>query len=327
MIDGANLLNDGPESDNIAEAKNDRTAKFLIARQLARIAIRMRCVVFFMAILWCLCLFPSLSHAESQDTAYDRVMKTGVLRCGYAVWEPGVMKDPATGEMKGLFVDLVEEMARMSKIKIDWAMEIDWGQIPEALKSGKIDAFCNGMAADGGRAKNLAYTVPLTYWSFDVVVRADDVRFPSQGPVTIADLNKKEFSTAYTEGDVLQTIKQTELPLVTGVPLPIMGTPADNLMYVKTKKTDFVIFPTVVVQNYEKTNGKKDFRILKMNQPLRVYGNVLAVDIHENELKSFLDAALSELLQSSSYTRILAPYEKDYPGAFMRVKNNYNLIN
>lgn len=284
-------------------------------------------VFSFNLILSFFIIISTTAYAEDRETAYERVIKTGVLKCGYAAWEPGVTKDPLTGKMKGMFVEIIEEMARMSNIKVEWASEVDWGQIPEALRSGKVDAFCNGMAADGGRAKNLAYTIPMTYWSFGVVTRANDERFPSNRPVTVADLNREEFSTAYSEGDVLETIKFTELPLVKGVPLPLLGTPADNLMYVKTKKTDFVVFPKVIMQNYEKANGTKDFRFLKMKEPLRVYGNVIAVDIHERELKSFLDASLLELIQSSSYGRIVAPYEKEYPGAFMRPKNNYDLIN
>ncbi len=267
------------------------------------------------------------AFAGEKESAYDRVVRTGVLRCGYAAWEPGVTKDPNSNEMKGMFVQLVEEMARMSGIKIEWTAEIDWGQIPESLRSGKVDAFCNGMAADGGRAKYLAYTIPMSYWSFEVVARTDDERFPKGRPLTVADLNKPEFSTAYTEGDVLETIKQTELPLVKGIPLPLLGTPADNLMYVLTKKTDFVVFPKVALQNYEKANGAGGLRFLKMKEPLRVYGNVIAVDIHDQELKSFLDAALLELIQSSSYGRIMTPYEKDYPGAFMRPKRNFDLTN
>lgn len=256
--------------------------------------------------------------AFAADSAYDRVVNTGVLRCGYGSWEPGVMKDPQTGKMKGLFVDMLEEAARIAKIKIEWTSEVDWGQIPEALQSGKVDAFCSGMAADAARAKRLAYTVPMSYWSFDVIVRADDDRFPKDRPLTLADLNKPDFSTAYTEGDVLETIKQTELPDVKGVPLPPLGTPADNIMNVLTKKTDFVVFPRVMIQNYEKTNGAGKLRLLEMETPLRVYGNVVAVDIHERELLSFLDAALTELIQSSAYDRIMAPYARDYPGAFLK---------
>ncbi len=257
------------------------------------------------------------------NPAYDRVIKSNTLRCGYGSWEPGVYKNAATGEMKGLFVEIIEEAARMAKIKVEWVAEIDWGQISQSLQSGKIDAFCAGMAADAARAKQLAYTTPMSYWSFDIIVRADDTRFPSDSSLTIADINKAEFSTAYTEGDVLETIKQTELPLVKGVALPPLGTPADNIMNVLSKKTDFVVFPRVMIQGYEKANGAGKLRLLEMKTPLRVYGNVLAVDIHEQELISFLNASLSELINSSSYDRILSKYEKDYPGAFLRPVPTY----
>jgi polar amino acid transport system substrate-binding protein len=262
----------------------------------------------------------------TKESVFDRVIRTGTLRCGYGAWEPGVTRDPKTGQMKGLFVDMLNKMARMSKIKVEWTAEIDWGQISEALKSGKIDAFCAGMAGDAARAKQLGYSMPLSYWSFDVIVRADDTRFPADRLLTLADLNKPEFATAYSEGDVLETIKETELPTVKSVPLPLLGTPADNLMDVITKKTDFVVFPRVMFEGYEKANGSGKIRLLKMKTPLRVYGNVIAVDIHERELLSFIDAAVNELVNSSSYERIMAPYEKDYPGgAFLKPKPAYNL--
>ena len=274
-------------------------------------------------------LFLALSAAPAlaaeKESAYDRVMRTGTLRCGYGAWEPGVTKDPKTGQMKGLFVDMMNEVARLAKIRVEWTAEIDWGQISEALQAGKVDAFCAGMAGDAARAKQLAYSLPMSYWSFDVIVRADDARFPADRPLTLADINKPEFSTAYTEGDVLETIKETELPAVRGAPLPPLGTPADNLMNVITRKTDFVVFPRVMIENYEKANGKGKLRLLKMKTPLRVYGNVIAIDIHERELLGFIDAGIGELINSSSYDRIMAPYEKDYPGAFLRPKSNYDL--
>ncbi len=263
------------------------------------------------------------ANKKTDESAYDRVMRTGTIRCGYGSWEPGVIKDPVTGEVKGLFVEILEEAARLSKVKIEWTSEVDWGQISTALQSQKIDAFCAGMAGDAARAKQLAYTVPMSYWSFDVIVRADDDRFPSERPLTLSDINKPEFSTAYTEGDVLETIKQTELPNVRGVVLPPLGTPADNLLNVITKKTDFVVFPKVMIQNYEKEHGSGKLRLLEMETPLRIYGNVLAVDIHEVELLSFINAGLIELINSSSYDRIMTAYEQLYPNAFLRSKANY----
>lgn len=271
-----------------------------------------------------LLMLPVTASSAEKESAYERVLRTGILRCGYGSWDPAVIKD-TDGKMSGFFVQMMEETARMSGIKVEWTAEIDWGQIPEALKSGKVDAFCSAMANDGARAKRLAYTIPVSYWSFDVVTRADDARFPSNRPLTVADINKAEYSTAYSEGDVLETIKNTELPNVKGVALPPLGTPADNIMSVLSKKTDFVVFPRVMIQNYEKKNGTGKLRLLKMKTPLRVFGNVVAVDISEQELVSFLNAALIEFINSSAYDRIMDPIAKEYPGAFLKPKAGYEL--
>jgi ABC-type amino acid transport substrate-binding protein len=284
---------------------------------------KLRKYLFFLSVI--ILSFPAWADEGKKESAFDSVINSGILRCGYGTWEPGVYKDLQTGKMKGLFVDMMSEVAKISKIKVQWVSEVDWGQIPQSLRSKKIDAFCAGMANDAVRSKQLSYTNPLSYWSFDVIVRADDSRFSPDQKIELSDLNKPKYSMAYSEGDVLETIKLTELPDVKGVPLPPLGTPADNLMNVLTKKTDFVVFPRVMIQGYEKQYGTGKLRLLKMKTPLRVYGNVIAVDISEHELVNFLNAGIFEFINSSSYDRVLAPYKKDYPGAFLKPKLNYNL--
>lgn len=257
-----------------------------------------------------------------KEAAYDRVMRTGTLRCGYGTWEPGVYKDLATGQMAGLFVELTNAIGKLNNLKIEWTAETDWGQIAEAIRSGKIDAFCAGMANDAARGKVLAYTNPLSFWIFDALVRVDDTRFSQGETISLADLNKPQFATAYTQGDVLETIAKNELPAVKGVALPPLGTPADNLMNVITKKTDFVIFPKVMYYGFSKQNPGK-LRYLKIQPPLRAYGNVIAVGIDDLKLQQLLNAGINELVNSGSYHDIMSRYDKSYPGAFLPVKPLY----
>ena len=258
---------------------------------------------------------------SQNETAYERVMRTQTLRCGYGSWKPGIYKDPNTGKMEGLFVELIETMGRLSNLTIEWADEVDWGQIAESINSGKIDAFCAGMANDAMRGKRLAYTTPLSYWTFDVIVRADDTRFPTD-TASVGDLNKQEYSTAYSEGDVLETIAKGEFPLVKSVPLPPLGTPADNVMNVLTKKTDFVIMPKVIFHAFNAANPDK-LRFLKISPPLRSYGNVIAVGMDDLRLQQVLNASITELVNSSGYVQILAKYNQNYPGSFLPVRNSY----
>ena len=265
---------------------------------------------------------PARAETNKTETAYDRVIRTQTLRCGYGTWEPGVYKDLKTGEMKGLFVELTNAIGKLNGIKIEWTGETDWGQIATALQTNKIDAFCAGMANDAARGKVLAYTNPVSYWTFDVLVRADDTRFPAGETVTISQLNKPGYSTAYTEGDVLETIAKNEFPAVKGVALPPLGTPADNLMHVTTKKTDFVVFPKIMFQNYNKQNPGK-LRFMKVEPPLRAYGNVIAVAIDDLRLQQLLNAGINELVNSGSYHQIMGKYEQEFPGAFLPIMPSY----
>ncbi|MGE4351216.1 MAG: substrate-binding periplasmic protein [Bdellovibrionales bacterium] len=261
---------------------------------------------------------PTADHRPPTETAYERVLRTQTLRCGYGTWHPGVYKDPTSGEMKGLFVELINQMGKLSNLKIEWTAEVDWGQITQALQSGKIDAFCAGMANDAARGKQLAYSRPLSFWTFDVMVRADDTRF-SGDSVTVGELNKPTYATAYTEGDVLETIAKSDFPKVKGIPLPPLGTPADNVMNVLSKKTDFVVMPKVMFQAFEAANPGK-LRYLRVTPPLRAFGNVIAVGMEDLRLQQLVNASVEELTSSGTYIQILQKYDQAYPGAFIPVK-------
>jgi len=47
---------------------------------------------------------------------YNRVVETNTLRCGYGEWVPGVYKDLETGQMKGIFVDLINTLGQINGI-------------------------------------------------------------------------------------------------------------------------------------------------------------------------------------------------------------------
>lgn len=61
----------------------------------------------------------STTKIASEETAYERVMRTGTLRCGYAEWDSAVMRDPNTGAFHGSVVEVVNALAKSSDIKIE----------------------------------------------------------------------------------------------------------------------------------------------------------------------------------------------------------------
>lgn len=43
---------------------------------------------------------------DAKESAYDRVMRTGTIRCGYFIWPPGFSIDPNVGKRSGFFTIL-----------------------------------------------------------------------------------------------------------------------------------------------------------------------------------------------------------------------------
>ncbi len=72
----------------------------------------MRIFLILLSLL-CVCLaLPALAQDKKEST-YERVMRTGVLRCGYASFQPSIMIDAASGKISGIAYDLVQKMGEM----------------------------------------------------------------------------------------------------------------------------------------------------------------------------------------------------------------------
>src|SRR4051812_48435106 len=81
-------------------------------------------------------------HAIRKETAYERILRTGTLRCGYGIWPPVMlMKDANTGKISGVLVDITKEMAKALNLKVEWIEETGWAEWAEALKAHRFDVF------------------------------------------------------------------------------------------------------------------------------------------------------------------------------------------
>ena len=77
--------------------------------------------------------------SSAVESTYDRVMRTGTLRCGYINYPPHFQIDPATGQKSGISYDIANEMGRLLNLKIEWVEEVGWATTVETIKSGRIE--------------------------------------------------------------------------------------------------------------------------------------------------------------------------------------------
>lgn len=84
---------------------------------------------------------PALAQEEG-SRIFDRVSKTRIIRCGYFISVPYVMKNPKTGKMGGIVADYLHEVAELNRFKILWGKMIDPADAEMALNRGDFDVLC-----------------------------------------------------------------------------------------------------------------------------------------------------------------------------------------
>lgn len=265
------------------------------------------------------CLVAGNAFAQEQS-AYDRVMKTRTIRCGYAFWEPGVMRDEQTGKMHGAFVEYVERLGLALNMKIEWAEDIDWGSLSTALKAGRVDAICAGAWANTKRGTDMLVVKPIWYNPVGTFVRADDTRFDKD----LSAIDHPDITIVGIDGEIAIEIARNDFPQAKTYATPYMNN--DVLLSVATGKGDVTFAPYSLGQAYNRENPGK-MKQIAMDKPIRMYGSALMVDIHEHELKGMFDNATDELLNGGIIDRIIDKYEQKYPGTFRKVAKPYTAVN
>lgn len=254
--------------------------------------------------------------ASKKETAFERVSRTGVLRCGYGVWDPFVSKDPATGAMSGFWIEAMDEIGKLGGFKVEWTAEVDWGTIALDLQQGKIDAHCAGIWPNSNRGRGLLFTHPLAYMPTLLMVRSNDQRFQGQKTATLAEINQPRYSVGVQEGDVTEAIAQGDLPLVKRIALPPQANVGIGLAGLIAGKYDFFLGPKVVVQDINKKGIA--IRAISLTPAPRTYGSTNAVAVGEQDLRDWLNAASDEFLITAGYQRLFDKYARLYPDALLQ---------
>ncbi len=275
----------------------------------------------FFSILVILCGLPVLAHAAEKESAYDRVMRTGVLRCGYVVYSPFFMKDPNTGKISGIFADVMEESGKLLNLKINWAEEAGTPVLIEGLHSGRLDALCSGFWPNAARGREADFSRPLFYSALGVYVRSDDDHFDGN----LQSLNRPDVTVAVVDGEMADQIASVSFPLAKKVALPQMTNVSELLLSVALKKADFTISGINEEREYSQHNPGKIKRIDTKN-PIRVFPNVIMTGKEDRKLISMIDSAFDELGQTGKLEQIILRYEKQ-PGEFYRVAKPYEVKN
>lgn len=258
-------------------------------------------------------------QATTTETAYDRVLRTGIIRCGYAEWPPNVfVKDPQTGKVSGVLADIAEAIAAKLKMKIEWTEETGWGSFIESLQSQRIDVMCAGIWRNGERGRYVGFNLPMFYSGDYPYVALDDHRFDKD----LSLINQPNIRISTMDGEMSDVIAKEHFPKATEVSVPQLGQITDVLMNVVNHKADITFANANTANDFIKANPNK--LRLAQDQPFQVSPTSFAVDIKEVQLRDMIDSAIAELHNQGAIENILSKYNAD-PKEFLRVAKPYEM--
>lgn len=257
--------------------------------------------ILFALLLTC---FSLPAFAAEKESAHDRVMRTGVLRCAWATGAPWIYKNLGSGVIEGPITDIVREMAASLSLKVEWAAEVGYADFAEGFKAGRYDAFCGILTITPARARVVAFTDPYAYMPLYAYVRTGETRFKS-----LEDMNRPGIRAGVIDGEVFQALTRKLLPQAEEISLPNMTPQSMLFNELDTKKVDVVFHDPLVKVGYEKNNPGQIATAFP--RPIGVNAMGFAIDSRDQALRDTLNIALLSMRDTGKLDDILNGYGLD----------------
>lgn len=190
-------------------------------------------------------LFPVMAQAKDFASAYERVMATKTLTCGYMTYDPYLTRDMKTNKIGGLVVDYINTTAMRHGLTVDWAVDINVDQIITNLNYGRIDAFCVPTTPDDNWAKMAEFVADIGAWPYYTYVSA-------KSHLTRTELNSARF--VLVDGYNASQTTTEHYPKATFVNLPQTVSAAEMYDQLKYNKADAFVNDPISAAFYARAN-------------------------------------------------------------------------
>lgn len=251
--------------------------------------------------------------SAGKETAFDRVIRTNTLRCGYLVMPPQFVRDPNTGGFSGISYDIAQQAATRLGLNVEWVEEVNFMTVAEALKAGRIDALCFTSYRWLPAEKAMDYSTPLFYSTTKAYVRADDNRFDAD----LSAVNDPQTTVATLEGEASVTIRDEMFPKSKAFSLPANTDYSLVMETLRTGKADIVFSNPIMVMPYLVANASV-VKVADQGHPVRIYSHAFSFAKNEQSLLNMFNAAFDEMIADGTMNKILDKYET-IPDSFVRI--------
>ena len=246
-------------------------------------------------------LLLGLASAQAAELPAS-IRQSGQLHASVnAIYPPMEYKDPATGQLKGLDIDLGEALARQMGVTVAWS-ESAFAQLLPSLDTGRADLVISGLTDRVSRHEAADFIDYLKTGAQFYVPIASPAKQPTDlcgkavgtSRSTSFPAEIKAWSAVHCEGAGLPAIKI----------VPAEST-ADARSQLKQQRIDAAVQGSETIP-YAMANEPGTFRPL--GAPFTTGYQGIAIKKGNAELRDAVMAALGALMQDGAYKAILAKY-------------------
>ncbi|MCI0557415.1 MAG: transporter substrate-binding domain-containing protein [Nitrososphaera sp.] len=212
-----------------------------------------------------------------------------------------MIKDPESGQLSGIYPDMVAEIARALNVKIDWH-ETTLANFVAGLQSDQFDFSVGATFITVPRALAVSFTQPVAYVGNSGVVKTGGKFRPS----TIRDLNTPRVRIAVLQGQALEeycrrNVPKAELVVISG------GDLTAPLVAVSSGQADIGLMNSVTVAQYAADHPEVT-AVFTGGQQIEILPLAWATRPRDNDLLSFLNSSITYLKSTGR----LEGYQKKY---------------
>lgn len=239
------------------------------------------------------------SAAPATARTMQDIADAGVFNIGVIPYPPDIIKDPNSGEYKGVFVDAIKHVCKEIKIECRF-QEFSWGTFVAGLQSRQIDLSIATTYATIPRAMAVNFSRPIYYLGYKAVSRNEDAdRFHE-----VQDLNDPNVSIAVCQGCGQHDWVLKQAPKAQ---LRVVKTEEAAMLEVVAGKADVGVGASAAV-NYALASQSSITPVLGG----RIYSKnqvAWALNKEDQDILNFVNVAIGQLISTGILVDLAKKYE------------------
>ena len=247
-----------------------------------------------------LAIIAMVSFVTTPAAARDMadITKAKQFNIGVVPFPPDVIKDPNTGEYKGIFVDAARYICETIEVECVFK-EFAWATFIAGIQSRQIDLSVASTYSKMKRALVVNFSQPIYFLGYRAVAKKGDTRFNSP-----EDLNNASITIGVTQGTGEHDWAQKVAP---NAKLSVVKTEELNMLQVVAGKVDVAIGDSVAA--YHALEKQSSIEAVLGG---RIYSrNMVAWAMHkeDTDILRFVNTALNQLIVSGKLEDLAKQYE------------------